>query len=239
MTFTTLAQKFAIATGAIAAASFVAAAPANAALLGRYTFGTATSGPALLTPSDVDSSISLSSLAYNGSVTTATGRTSTLDSGTGEYKDVSGVPLGSNGTGGAAGGTISSTANTFEFTVTPNSGDVVVLDKLQLDWRRSNTAGNSLNIFSNRDNFSSALATFTNNTGDSWLIDRDVLLSALPGNLTSPAVFRLVASGSAGTFRLDNVEVYGTATAVPTPALLPALLGFGARIVRKRKQETV
>jgi hypothetical protein len=36
MTFTTLVQKFAIATSAIAAASFVAAAPAQALVIGQW-----------------------------------------------------------------------------------------------------------------------------------------------------------------------------------------------------------
>jgi hypothetical protein len=49
------------------------------------------------------------------------------------------------------------------------------------------------------------------------------------------------AYATTGTRRFDLVTVNGDAVApIPTPALLPALIGFGASIVRKRKQlETV
>jgi hypothetical protein len=232
MTLATLTQKIAFAAGAIAAAGFVTAAPADAAVLGRYTFEGTTTVPT----SETDPGITLSNIVFNGTTASNAGRASTGDLING-FTDTSGTALTSNGTGSAAGGTLSSTANTFEFTVTPNSGYKISLDKIQLDWRRSNSAGNTLNIFSNRDGYATALATFTNGTGDSWLIDRDVALSSLVNNLTAPVTFRLIAAGTTGTFRVDNVEVYGSSAAVPTPALLPGLVGLGLGVLRKRKAE--
>lgn len=38
---------------------------------------------------------------------------------------------------------------------------------------------------------------------------------------------------------VDETAVFGVAQAVPTPALLPAILGMGAGIVRKRKKQAV
>jgi hypothetical protein len=238
MTFAKLTQKITCATGAIAAAVFIAA-PSNAAVLGRYTF----EGTPSAATNETNAGIALSPILFNsvGNVVDYPfgGRTSTGDLVNG-FKDTSGTALTTNGTGSGVNGALSATSNTFEFTITPSSTSTytVMLDKLEFDWRRSGSAGSTLNVFSNQDNYTSSLGTFTNGT-QSWLIDQSVLLSGLSNNLTSPLTLRLIASGTTGTFRLDNVEVYGTAslksTPVPTPALLPGLLSLGLGALRKRK----
>jgi hypothetical protein len=56
----------------------------------------------------------------------------------------------------------------------------------------------------------------------------------------SQVTFRLYAYNaldSTGFFGVDNVKVEGTASPVPTPAAIPAIIGFGASLWRKRKQE--
>jgi hypothetical protein len=58
-------------------------------------------------------------------------------------------------------------------------------------------------------------------------------------NVTQQVVFRLYgfnAPVSANTWIVDDVFVSGI-SAIPTPAALPAILGFGAQLWRKRKQQ--
>jgi hypothetical protein len=43
--------------------------------------------------------------------------------------------------------------------------------------------------------------------------------------------------GSSGQFQIDNVRLEANSRVVPTPALLPGLIGMGAAALRKRKQE--
>jgi hypothetical protein len=224
MTFTTLTQKLAIATGAIAAASFVAAAPAQALVLGQYNFDLAGAG-GTLAPSTTAAGVTLSNFAYSGTATPT-------------Y--FSGNPDDAY----AATGWTTST-NYFSFLLTPGSNPVS-LTSIAFDAQSSGSGPSIVRLTSSLDNYVSAI---DGSSGNGSFASNTLNLGSTFANLTAPVTFRLSgvgpsasggALGSGGTLRVDNVTVNGDfVTPVPTPALLPALLGFGASIVRKRKQETV
>lgn len=86
----------------------------------------------------------------------------------------------------------------------------------------------------------------------------DILINGVSTGNTSPGFFSLVSFsinsgfvqglntlrfvvsdvGTVGAFRVDEVTLTADeATAVPTPALLPGLIGMGVVTLRKRKQE--
>jgi len=48
---------------------------------------------------------------------------------------------------------------------------------------------------------------------------------------------RISAGGSGGSAAIDNLQYAYKPTAVPTPALLPGLIGLGVGVLRKRKAE--
>jgi hypothetical protein len=61
-----------------------------------------------------------------------------------------------------------------------------------------------------------------------------------------PILFRLYGLGSVGAgnnngkaWTVDDVELRGTAEAIPTPAAIPAMVGFGLGLWRKRKKAEV
>ncbi len=229
MTFATLSQKLAIATGAIAAASFLAAAPAQALELGKYNFDLAGTG-GTLAPSTTAPGVTLSNFSYSGSATPT-------------------FSTGNPSTGDAYSASAWTTAtNFFSFVLTPGA-DPVSLTSILVDAQSSGTGPATVNLRSSLDGFASVIASGTSGNG-SFAPTNTFNLNSAFSNLTNSVTFRIVGVGptsanggalaSTGTLRVDNVTINGdVATAVPTPALLPALIGFGASIVRKRKQETV
>jgi hypothetical protein len=212
----------------------VLAAPSQAASLdkslGKYTFGTPT--------------LSFPSFGFSPSATGVATGVSLSDFTAGEDLDFVG---GSLFVGNPAWGIRASNWNGqeddyFEFILTPDAGKTVTVNTISLD--RARTGGlipgpNSLSIFSSLNNFTSPLISTTVGTTLSNIV---LPLSGL-NSLTSPIKFRIVATGasernsSLKALFLDNVELKGSVAAVPTPALLPGLVGLGVAALRKRKGE--
>jgi hypothetical protein len=128
------------------------------------------------------------------------------------------------------------------------------------DQRHSNTSSRYVQFqyTTNGSTFVDFGSLFDGNAGDTWFNNRTVNLSSILGvNNNSNFGFRIVAAfapgtsayapsnststyGTAGTWRFDMVTVSADpTTAIPTPALLPGLLGFGVSVWRKRKSEAI
>jgi hypothetical protein len=281
MTFTTLAQKFAIATGAIAAASFVAAAPAQALSIGDiqitgYQSQTKDSF-SFVTWADIVAGAGLT-FVDNGFTSTGwrTGETPTTWSNTtgsviaaGTVINISGNTSGNTAGAGADLGTGSSPAFATEgdqiFVVdgvrtaaqlaalfTGTSPNATLNGSLLYGFDYSGAAGwndtaatlNSNNSVLpsvlNVDNGNTAFAAgssvgieYTGSRSGKTIAEYRALLSDI-ANWT--AVTGTSTGGVSGGVTSTDFAIV-PAEAVPTPALLPALIGFGASIVRKRKQE--
>lgn len=134
----------------------------------------------------------------------------------------------------------------YSFSITPNLGYTMDLTRVEVDERRSSTGIRDWSIYSNVDGFTTALASF--NVPDDTLtrVDQGVNLATIDfSNLTSTVEFRIygfTAEAAAGTWRLDNVQLFGTidASPVPEPSTYAGiagglLLGFGVwrRTTRK------
>jgi hypothetical protein len=210
------------------------ATPSQAASLGKYTFGTPTfSRPSFgfsTSPTGVATGISLSDFTAGAGLTIPLGGASIVGN------PVYGIAA-SNWNGEAT--------DYFEFTLTPDSGKTVTVNSLALDRRRSGfllpSGPTSLSIFSSSNGFASAL--------NSASVGTSLANVVLPFSISSsaPITFRILATGAPATtpnlrfLFLDNVELDGSIAdiaAVPTPALLPGLVGLGVAAWRKRKGAT-
>lgn len=122
----------------------------------------------------------------------------------------------------------------FSFTITPQSGYALTLTHVELDERRSLTGIREWAIYSSLDNFTTALGTFLVSDDENWRSDQGVDLDSPFQSLTSALEFRFYgynAEGTLGTWRIDNVELYGGISPVPEPAAwgggsAVALMGF-------------
>jgi hypothetical protein len=249
MTFTTLTQKLAIATGAIAAASFVAAAPAQAAVIGQWNFNS-------VTPDTLTSTGSLLPSTGAGTLTLVGGTTSTFatsaatSTAAGSSDPATDDDTGLNTATYPAATAANKTAGVRFKVSTAGFENVIV----SFDQRLSNTAANLSAIQYTTDGINytglpEQLLSAT--TGETWLSFSSGILGAAANdnanfgfqilaafNTTAYVPVNSASYGTSGTRRFDMVTVNGDAvTPVPTPALLPALIGFGASIVRKRKQQ--
>lgn len=265
MTFTTLTQKLAIATSAIAAASFAAAAPAQALSIGDIQItGYQSQNP------DSFSFVTWADIAAGAGLTfTDNGFNGTA------FRSTEGAGISwSNSTGGviAAGTVINITtglgADQGTGAATPafaNTGDqIFVIDgsgatvsataPLLFGFNYTGTAGWSdtgansntsalpsvLNVSGGNLALGGASSTntgvqYTGPRSGKTIAEYKALLSDI-ANWT-PVTGTSTGGVSGGVTSTDFVVA--SAEPVPTPALLPALIGFGASIVRKRKQETV
>jgi hypothetical protein len=197
----------------------------RAATLGLYNFD-----GNVLTPSSVDSNLTLSDFSVGSGISANSGGFANGSSGRAiNYQNWTTA-------------TSIDTNDYYEFTVTPNSNIETTLDSLAFDARRSNTGPQNIEFRSSLNSYSSSLsANSLNDTNFSTFTT--TLPSASFTNLTSPVTFRIYgysASGTAGTFRLDNVTLYGSTAAVPfefSPSL--GLLLVGACWGLKRRQNVL
>jgi hypothetical protein len=203
------------------------AAPSQAASLGKYTFGTPTFSPPSFgfstSPTGVAPGVSLSDFTAGAGLTIPLGGASIVGN------PVYGIGA-SNWNGEAT--------DYFEFTLTPDPGKKVTVNSLALDSVRI-FGPRDLEIRSSLDNFAAVLGSTS--------VNSSFTNTVLPLSLSSSAsiIFRILGTNTPTTGNqnlrfliLDNVELDGNIAdiaAVPTPALLPGLVGIGVAAWRKRK----
>lgn len=213
------------------------AAPSHAISLGKYTFGAPSSllplGNGFTTsPSNVNSGVTLSNFTQGGGLTNV---------GFG-----AGNPLLS-GYGIRASGWNNQATDYFTFTIAALTGKKLTINSLNLDSARV-LGPTTLQIRSSLDNYANVLASTgvgTDALGVQY-VTSNLALTGLT-NLTTPITFRIFGTGTpfpntnpnAKFLALDNVELMGEVKAVPTPALLPGLVGMGIVAFRKRKKAEI
>lgn len=142
------------------------------------------------------------------------------------------------------------TANTrdvndyYTFTVTPSANYQMTLTRLELDERRSGTGIREWAIYSSLDGYNVALTpTFAVPDDTLTRTDQGVNLGAPFSLLSAPISFRIygyTSEGSGGTWRIDNVQLSGSLTAVPEASTWVAGLGLSlgmlGTFVRKHRK---
>ena len=121
----------------------------------------------------------------------------------------------------------------FSFTITANTGFVLNLTSFELDEIRSGTGPNQWVLRSSRDGFTTDLGTYTN-TGTTLLTNRVIALNESFYNVSGSIEFRIYgfgASSAAGTWRVDNVELFGS---ISTPDVTPANLQSASTLVNNQ-----
>lgn len=121
----------------------------------------------------------------------------------------------------------------FAFTITANSGFVLNLTSFELDEVRSGTGPTQWVLRSSLDGFTADLGTYTN-TGTTLLTNRAIPLDETFYNVTGSIEFRIYAFGAssaAGTWRVDNVELFGS---ISTPDVSPATLQSASTLVNNQ-----
>lgn len=192
-----------------------------------YSFGTAGSPTAGAT--SVASNLTASVFAGNLGAPAPGGTSPLYTAGSG-----GGYFAASSWTGAAPG------SNYFEFTLTPDAGYTFSATYLSFGYRATSTGPTNFAVRSSTDAYASNLASGTI-TGDSTWRPSGTLTITLSG-LNTATTFRIWGSGassSLGTFRVDDVTVHGSVTAVPEPSTYAAILGAlmlaGAVIRRQRR----
>lgn len=224
----------ALVMGAVAIGSVGAIDAAEAATLGGYNFGT---GGGTLSPTTVLPGVKFSDFSYTGDGTD--NFPDGIGSGSGKAYSSDGfsedTPIIFDGTGDPDG--------FFSFTVTPDAGNTLTFSGIQFATKRNGDASpQNLLIRSSLDNFAMNLFTPVSlgvkNRWTSFDESFNPLLSA-----TSAVTFRIypfLRTGNRGVQNLDIDDVFlkGSVTSetVPTPALLPGLVGLGVAALRKKKQ---
>lgn len=121
----------------------------------------------------------------------------------------------------------------FSFTITANTGFVLNLTSFELDEIRSGTGPTQWVLRSSRDGFTTDLGTYTN-TGTTLLTNRVIALNESFYNVSGSIEFRIYgfgASSAAGTWRVDNVELFGS---ISTPDVTPANLQSASTLVNNQ-----
>ena len=226
-----------------------AAAPATRAQLFDYTFNDVVSG---------------SSASAGGTAGGAVTFSSFTASGVGAASNAGGVFSFTGWTTGATNGSSTFSGGVdvtdyFQFTVTPGTGYTFSLSSLTFSAGRSSTGPRQFVIRSSADGFTANLGgsvtdpnltllgtnvfQFTDNTSTATYANNTITLGGAFTSLGSPLTFRIYgfnAEGGSGAFRIDDVSINGSLTAVPEPAAYATLLGAMAlaRAAWRRKSTT-
>lgn len=130
----------------------------------------------------------------------------------------------------------------FEFTITPSSGYQLSLTSLTLDERRSLTGIRSWAVRSSSNNFGSDLGNFSVPDNDLTRTGQSTSLNSLT-DITTALTFRIYGYSSeagGGTWRIDNVTLNGSISAIPEPSTYAVIFGIvalaGAIIQRRRSK---
>jgi cysteine-rich repeat protein len=103
----------------------------------------------------------------------------------------------------------------FSFTVTPAATFSLTLTALELDERRSGSGIRTWTVRSSLDSFAADLQVFSVPDDDTTRPNNRIVLPPGFAGLTSAVEFRIygyASEGTAGTWRVDNVELYGFTT---------------------------
>jgi hypothetical protein len=236
--FNTILSKVAIGSIAATASVGIFASSSQAANLGGYNFE-ASNG----TPSGVATGLTFTNFTYFGSSTAS-------DNFPVGYNP-SNPPQFNGGKSYSANefspdnliNTLnSSTDGYFQFGISANPGYSFSLASLGFVTQPNGAAApTNIQLRSSLDNFATALFDGALGAKNVWTPG-----GATPLNLNSLTniTLRLYPYGEnnnngAKNLDIDNVSVEGSVTAVPTPALLPGLVGLGAGLLRKRKQAAI
>lgn len=172
------------------------------------------------------------------------GSTATLGS-TSNATNVTGGTLQRGAGLGAASSTGTFSSNGFsnsdsddyvEFSFTVDSGFLVSLADFTITTATSNTGPGTLGLYSSNDSFVSSLYTF-NQSGTSS-INHTIDLSSFT-SVTGTMTFRIVEIGdtqadgvgstaTSGAFRVSELDITGTVSAVPEPSGYAAFFGLAA-----------
>ncbi len=120
----------------------------------------------------------------------------------------------------------------FSFSIQPEVSMSLSLTRLVLDERRSGTGIRDWCVRSSLDGFAADLSQFAVPDSTATRADQTTLLGSSFAHLTSDVEFRIYGYNSesaGGTWRLDNVELYGSVSPVPEPAEYASV--FGAALV--------
>jgi hypothetical protein len=229
--FNMILSKVAIGSIAATASVGIFASSSQAAALGGYTFGT---GSGSLAATNVEPGLTFTDFAYVGS-----GVTNFRDGfGPGSGKAFSADDFSPDST---IDPNTPNADDYFQFRITANSGNTFDLTNLGFVTRRSGDASPTrIQLRSSLDSFVAPISGSDQSLGskNDWI---QYSKSLSFSNLTA-ITFRLYPyggnNGAAENIRIDDVALQGSVarTAVPTPALLPGLVGLGAGLLRKRKQ---
>lgn len=156
-------------------------------------------------------------------------------------------PSSTSGTFNSSGWTTSSGIDAndyYTFSIAPDANYSLSVSSLTLDERRSGTGIRNWSVRSSLDDFGSDLSFFSVPDDTLTRIAQSTAFGSAFESLSSAVEFRFYGFGAesgAGTWRIDNVQVNGTLTAVPEPeeyAMLASLglLGFAAyRHIQRRR----
>jgi hypothetical protein len=121
----------------------------------------------------------------------------------------------------------------FTFSLTPDPGMRMTLTGLALDERRSLTGIREWCVRSNLDGFGTDLSLFAVPDNAETRLGQTTLLGSAFANLTGTVEFRLYGYGAettAGTWRMDQVALDGSISAVPEPSEYAMVFGLGLMV---------
>ncbi|WP_013334557.1 ExeM/NucH family extracellular endonuclease [Gloeothece verrucosa] len=181
-------------------------APASyAALLGQYTFNSDS-----LAASNVANNVSFSNFGTGSGVTNP----STNPTGFATGNPTPAIIRSSWSSGFTAN-------DYFNFTVTLTNNNILNLSNLTFNNQRSNTGPNQIEIRSSLDNYATVIASSSSVSTNINSASLSFNLAAL-SNISQPLDLRIYAYGassSAGTLRLDNVQLNGDVSGAAIPTL--------------------
>lgn len=116
--------------------------------------------------------------------------------------------------------------NYFQFTITPAEGFAVTLTSLSFGYRATSTGPNAISFRSGSDSYSTNLVSSALTRDSSWHTSGSLTLTST--TITSATTFRIYGSGASsagGTFRVDDVTLNGSISAIPEPSTYAAIVG--------------
>lgn len=204
----------------------------SADVLALYPFNTATLASTDAAPNSVASNLSLGGNITDSGFYTLNTTTNTT-SGANAFQGIGGAGMG--GTPWSA----SLDANQyFSLTLTPDPGFALNLTSLTFFASKNTNGADSWSLRSSLDSFGSDLGSgsgvFQGSPGAVSWTNPNVTFSLT--NLTAPIEFRIYPfAGTTGNFRLDDITLNGTVTAVPEPSgwLLGTFAALGLYLRRR------